>query len=580
MTGPSRARRRVFVREEGEAAAEAGGLRVPLDAVVWLALIGTAAALRFARLDALPLTFEEVGRALEALQVSQNSVPAGWDGDITAAATSYLFRAFEETAFVVRVVPAVAGALTAVVLWLSGRAWGPRGALVAAALLAFSPLALLMSRSAAPYSVGVLLAVAMTGALLSYLDRPRVLSMFGFSVAFGLALSSDPVGLTAVLAVVAFLFVEPLLSRESLVVRGWEVFRRSPAHWLTGVMVLAAALELGLTHFGTSLDRIGLAGFTLWGEMFELPRDGRPPEYQLFILLAYDWPVMLAGGTAFTVFTWRLLRRSGRVLSAAQLLILLWAALAAVVTALASQREAGQLLVLLVPLALLAGLLAEEQLRELDWSLLRRWWPLPALALALVAGAGLLLTEWASVGASEGEQILFWASLAAAVAVLAIAFVALGRAGAVVPLVVVTAALAGAFVAHTDLGLTRNDEAAEPAVDLRTAEGLERFRETLSELAFGRGAPVAIDPALRAPLAWHLRDEPVEFGLPEGEVAAIVVPAERQPAGFTPLGEPWRLGEGWYPEELAWRSLWRWLVYREPYGRVESVDAQILVPAP
>jgi hypothetical protein len=77
-----------------------------------------------------------------------------------------------------------------------------------------------------------------------------------------------------------------------------------------------------------------------------------------------------------------------------------------------------------------------------------------------------------------------------------------------------------------------------------------------------------------------LRDLAVTFAeSPEG-AGAVVVRADREMEGFTPLGEPWRLGEGWYPDDLDALRLWRWLVYREPYGNLDSVDAQILVPVP
>ena len=35
---------------------------------------------------------------VDARRVSQNSVPEGWDGDLAAVLTSYLFRVFEESA--------------------------------------------------------------------------------------------------------------------------------------------------------------------------------------------------------------------------------------------------------------------------------------------------------------------------------------------------------------------------------------------------------------------------------------------------------------------------------------------------
>jgi hypothetical protein len=46
------------------------------------------------------------------------------------------------------------------------------------------------------------------------------------------------------------------------------------------------------------------------------------------------------------------------------------------------------------------------------------------------------------------------------------------------------------------------------------------------------------------------------------------------------VGETWRLGEGWYPLGIRLLPLWRWLVYREPYDKLDGVDAQILVPEP
>jgi len=554
---------------------------VRVDVLLWLALIAAAAALRLARLDALPLTFDESARAFDALRVSENIVPEGWSGDLTAALTSYLFRVFGESEFVARLVPAMAGSAMVAAVWLGGRALGRVGALAVGALLAFSPLALILSRSALPFSAGGLLAVGMTAALLSYLREPRALAAFLFAASFGLAPSTDAVATTAAIAVLAFLLLEPVLSRDSEVARAWGVFRRSPSHWLSVGFVLVGALELGITHFGTFVDRLELAGLTQWREIFALPRDGRPPEYQLALLLAYDWPVLLFGGTAAGVFVWRLLRRGVRALTPPQRFVLLWTALAALATALATQRDAGQLLILVLPLALLAGLLAEDILPTLDWAVLRRWWPAAAAALALLAYAALLTTEWSHPGAdiSEAQRLYLVLALSGAIALLAAAYSILGRHAAAIS-VAVAAVLAFAFLVHTDLALTTNDEAVEFAVDVRTSGRVEQFRETVDQLAASRAGPVLIDPSLQEPLAWELRDVAVTFAPPAEDAGAVVVQAEREVEGFTPLGEPWRLGEGWYPAELDLLPLWRWLVYRESYGSVDNVDAQILVPAP
>src|SRR3970282_2574743 len=98
------------------------------------------------------------------------------------------------------------------------------------------------------------------------------------------AASTDAVATRAPLASAGFLLLEPLAGGGE-VARAWGVFRRSPSHWLSVALVLAAALELALTHFGTSLDKTGLAGVRQWGEMFGLPRDGREAEYPVGPLL-------------------------------------------------------------------------------------------------------------------------------------------------------------------------------------------------------------------------------------------------------------------------------------------------------
>lgn len=562
--------------------ARAGAPAVRLDVLLWLGLIAAAAALRLARLDALPLTFDESARAFDALRVSQNSVPEGWSGDLAIAVTSYLFRIFGESEFVARVVPAVAGSAMVVAVWLSGRALGRTGALVAGALLAFSPLAVLFSRSAVPFAVGGLLAVVMMASLFSYLREPRAQTAFIFAVAFGLAPSTDVVAVTAAIAVVSFLLLEPIVAAGGAVARAWGTFRRRPSHWLSVVLVLAAALELGLTHFGTSLDRVGLAGLSQWSEMLALPRDDREPEYQLTLLLAYDWPILLAGVLGAVVFGQRLVRRGAGALTSAQRFVLVWSALATLAVALASQREAGQLLVLVLPLALLGGLLAADLVPTLNWSVLRRWWPAVALALVFLAYAALITSEWSDVGVSRAERFYLVLALSGAAALLAGSYSLLGRDAVAIGAAVV-AAVAFAFLAHTSLSLARNDEAAEFAVDVRTTSRIEQFRDTVGQFAASRGGPVLVDPALAEPLAWYLRDVPVTFARPAQVAGAVVVPAGSEVEGFTLVGEAWRLGEGWYPAELDALSLWRWFVEREAYGNLNSmerVDTQILVPAP
>lgn len=557
----------------------AKGLTVRLDALLWLALIAAGAALRLARLDTLPLTLDETARALDALRVSQGAVPEGWSGDMAAALTSYVFRLFDESDLAARVVPAVAGSLMVTALWAGSRGLGQLGALVTATLLALSPLAVLVSRSALPFGVGAFLAAGMAAALLSYLREPRALPAFVFAVCWGLALSADAVGVVAAAAAVVFLIVEPVVVRDSAVLGAWGVFRRSPAHWLSVLLVLAAAFELGFTRFGTSIE-LELSGIAQLREMLEGPRDARPQEFWALLLVGYEWPALVFGGGAVLAFA-SALRRGRAGLTAPQLFVLVWTGLAAGVLAMAAQREAGQLLVLALPLAFGAGLGVESLSAGVDWMALRRWWPVVAAALVLAAFGGLLVSEWSDPERGLGRpERLYLVLVAGGLVVLLVGAVVGLRRGAAAIVLPVAGVAALAFLLHSSFAVVRDDRGFELAVDVRTTDRLEPFRGTLEELIATRAGPVLIDPSLREPLAWYLRDLPVAFSPPAEDAGALVVLASREVDGFTELGRAWRIGEGWYPEEIDALLLWRWLVYREAYGNLEEVDVHVLVPTP
>jgi hypothetical protein len=313
--------------------------------------------------------------------------------------------------------------------------------------------------------------------------------------------------------------------------------------------------------------------------MFGLPRDGREPEYQVALLLAYEWPVLLAGGLAAVFFVWRMARGGAGALTPGQRLALVWTVLGTFGVALATQREAGQLLMLVVPLAVLGGLLAEELAPSLDWAVLRRWWPAAAGALLLVAYAALITTDWSQRPTSTWDRLSLVLALGGAVLLLTACYSLIERRAAAIVLVV-AGTLAFAFLAHTDLNLVRNDAGAEMAVDARMSQRIDQFHEGVVRIAADRAGPVFVDPALREPLAWYLRDLPVAVGPVEADASLVVVAAGIKIEGFTAVGETWRLGEGWYPLRIRLLPLWRWLVYREPYGEPDDVDAQILVPEP
>lgn len=544
-----------------------------MEAVLWILLLSAAFALRLVDLGGQPFTLREAARAFEILRVAEGTVPSGWRGDLEAALTAHLFRLFGEGEALARLVPALAGCGLVAVLWLGRSVIGRGVALITALLLAFSPLFLLAARAAIPFSMGAFLGATMVISLFGYLGSQRPAWLFLLALSLGLASFTDAVAVSTVLAVVAFLLLEGALMRSRDLFHTLAIFRRSPSRWLVLLLVLAAAAQMGLTRFGTGLDLAMPVGFDRWRDMFATSGDGRAAGYIPLLLLGYEWPLLIIGALGFLVLVVKALCGGLGALTPFQRFLPLWALMAAGTVGVASQREAAQLLILLLPLAFLGGVLVE---RALNLSSLppRLLWGLPLAALTLVAYAALLLTQWARPGGAEAP-LQVWLSLTGAALLLAVGFARLGR-GAVPLLALFGAGLALPFLAHTSLAVAFQD-GPEFAVDLRATEDMDQFREVLIQVAAERG-DIAVDPTLSPSLAWHLRDSPVTFDAPMEGAAAVLAPAARPPSGFMRLGRSWILARRWEPSDLDALRLWRWLVQRSPYGEDVVLKVAIFIP--
>jgi 4-amino-4-deoxy-L-arabinose transferase-like glycosyltransferase len=562
-------------RAKGPVAQVERGITLSVEAIIWAGLVLIAGALRLPDVGGPQVTVAEGARAFDAARVAGGEVPPTWQGDLAQAATSYLFRIFGETELVARLLPALAGVGLVVVLAFTRPYLGRVGALAAAALVAVSPLFVLFSRSATEFSLGPLVAGLIIVSLFAYLREPRPGLLFLFVISLALAPLTDPVAVLAALAVVIFIALEGLLFSNADVRRAWRTFIRSPLQWATAALVAAAALQFGITRFGTSLEGLSLPGVSVLWDMFGSPRDSRPAGYHFTVLSAYDWPLLVAGTAGFLFVALRFLRRRDET-SPLERMLLLWTVAAAVVLVLTTRREATQLLILLTPLALLSGMLAEEIIQRADWGATRRWWPAGVAIVALGGTAAALMTEWSSGNADRAERLMLAASVVVGLAVLAFVIVR-GRAGAMPVVAAVFAVAAAAFLAHSTLAVAFYD-GTEFAVDLRLTPSVDPLRETIDNLARERGGNVVVDSDLMDELGWPLRDSPVTFGGPTDRASAVVSRPDANPAGFVARDEIWRVAEGWYPDEvLAPRRMWRWLLYREPYSNVDAVDVRIFV---
>ena len=553
------------------------GLSVSVETLAWIATVAAAAALRFVDLADGELTVSESARSMDAFTVAAGDTPGTWVGDFAASITTYLFDIFGESEVLARLPSAIGGSVLVAALWLARPFAGRSGALVAAGLIALSPLLVLTSRSAEPFAVGGAVAVLAALSLLAYLREPEPAPLFAFVLFAGLAFLTDAVAVSAVLALLLFLAFEGSIVGSDKVQEAWTRFRTSPLQWAIVAIVGAAALQLGLTHFGTSTDKLGLPGITLWSEMFETPRDSRAPEYHLALLLAYEWPILVAGVGGICVLALRIWNYGLGSLSSLERLLLVWVALSSLVIAFSTQREAGQLLILLVPLALLGGVLAERLLRTIDRPAGPGRWTLVAAVLALAAGSALILTEWSSGNADLALKVS--AIVFAAIAATLTLFPALIRwRGAGVVAASVLIVLGITFAAHSSFAVSFGT-GSEFARDETLRERREPFIQTLNVLAEERSGTVIIDASLQGALGWALRGLPYSFGGPLEEASIFVGLADEPPDGFATASNEWIIAEGWYPQELARPlEMWDWFLFRDPYGEMTQITVQIYVP--
>jgi uncharacterized protein (TIGR03663 family) len=560
------------------APAAAPALSISLEVVVWLAVIGVAAALRLARLEHLPLAIDESVRAFAAWQTSNGDMPANWPGDMTSSLTAHLFSLFGSSDLLARLLPALAGSALIALFWPLSRYVGG-AALAAAGLLAFSPLLVHVSRSGLPYSVGAFLSLTMVLSVFAYLRTRGPFYLFALILSLGLALGSDPVSTSTAIILVAFLTCEIAWRRNQDMLNAVSVIRQNPALLISGLLFLLGALELGITHFGTSIDRLSLPGLRQWVDMFALPRDDLPWHFHAGILMSYEALLLLVGGSAYLWLLSRWIASRGQEVSLFQRFLFFWASGAAVIIAITTRREAGQLVLLLLPLALLAGSWLERMAAEADAASLGRAALYLAPVLALAGYIALILCRWAQAGAvgSTGERIGVIFALAGVIALIWTTWNVLGRqaaAGSLALALVLLAILA--IHGSTSVMYGRGSEfLAAERVDPRVFQ----LQQQLAAIEAETPGTIAVHESFLPALGWYLRDvKGLVFASQPAEdaVAIVAQPGESAPAGYHRQGT-WTIAEGWLPHSIDPLNWWRWLVYRQPWGDLSSKEADLLV---
>jgi len=562
-----------------------------------------AAGLRFFQLGLRPLNEAEAVQALAALRFTQGASQAVPAGTIPALFTGNVIGFFLMGAgdIAARWLPALAGVILALLPYGLRHRLGRGGALAASVLLALSPAAVFFSRALDSAILIATCGLAMAVGLVNYLDTRRPGFLYLAAVALGLGLCAGAGIYTLLLILAAFALLlylgERLLHREtgwsSLAVAWWAIRGERGLSAKAGV-VLMATFGLGATAFvlhppglGHAADLIGA-----WAKGFLPEPNGQPFIYPLLLLLRYEPLILLLG-----------LVEAGRAVLGRRaapwwvpqpgssfpytIFLILWAGAAAFVVLVAGHRPPGNLLLAVVPLALLAGQGIERAWR---WLTDRALWPRAALTAAVALGllvflylqvTAYSLASPASTVAIGGLTLyttttyLLLASLALllVVGLGAVAWIWRGPelvvgGGWLAALLVL--GLFG-FKAMWGVNFAHAGDPRELMIVQTTTPDVRLLVDRLEALSLDKAGdvhtlPVTVDAATGPVVAWYLRafdrQTVVEsLANPPDTVAAVTLARQDLPIGEVFRGQGFPLRAYWLPWGLWGQGLVRWLLF-------------------
>ena len=563
-----------------------------VEVALYLIIALVAVGLRLYRLGDRPMQAPEAAQALAAWRSAQG-LPQGsaltQSSPILFTSNMFLFALFGATDFLARLLPALSGALLVIGPYCLRRRLGRMGALAASFLLAISPSTLFFSRRLGGETVVVACALAITWGLFSYLDQRQPKHLYLAAVALGLALSAGAGTFTFILVVATFVLALALVNRFSgpseywqRVADAWQAARGTNGLWQASLLRDCAALLIlifalictgFLLHLSGLQDGIDL--FTAWLSAFQPQSGGHPWYYHLQLLLVYE-PLILVFGLAAMVY---LLRRRDLF----SLFLAYWSVMAFLIYLVAGGRGPGDVLLVVLPLALLAGAFIGRLLDELAakavWG---REGLFTVVACAAVVNLGLQLGGYAF----SGRQNYLFLALAAGfvlIGLLVFYVISFGREPALrlgglvllISLVFLTVSIS------CYLNYRRGSDPREVVAVSPTSRGLFDLVETLKMVSSrrsgdSRSIAVTVHQSAGPALAWYLRDfEDVEFVAqlsPSIDTLVVIAPAEEQEPtlGAQYSGQDFALASSWKFQGLSGSDLMDWLFYRQAPTQVQT----------
>ncbi len=576
-----------------------------------------AAALRFAQLGLRPLNVTEAVQALAALRFTEGALGATPSGTVPGLFTGNVlaFTLFGGGDLVARWLPAVAGVILVLLPYGLRHRLGRGGALAASFLLAVSPTAVYSSRALDSAMMFAACGLGIVVGLVAFIDtrRPGPLYLAAAALGFGLTIGSGIYTILVILIAFALLLYLSFQVRKhgpgwSAVLAAWAALRDEKGLAAKAGGVLAGTFVLAAMTFVLHPSGVGHVADLLaeWAKSFLPEPGGQPLIYPLLLLLRYEALVLILG--LVEIGRWLASKRSGPEEQGEAApsfphtgFLIFWTVAATLVIVISGHRPAGNVLLVVVPLALLAG-----QGVERAWCWVRRsgLWA-EAIGFAVIAlGISIFVylqiaayvrysstdtVELAgfTVAASATYLILLVVGLLLLVSMGVVAWIWRGK----------SLLLGGGWLAALLLlvlwcikamwgpGFAHSTDARELMIMQTTAPDVRRFAERVEALSMDKlgdatTLPITVDAATGPVVEWYLRGLEKQvvvanLSTPPDTVAAVSLAAHDLPIGETFRGQGFPLQTHWLPWGQWGKDLLRWLLFAD--AKEPVVDQEVVL---
>ncbi len=539
--------------------------RVTTEHVAYLVLAVLAGSLRLSDLGLAPLNPDEAKQALAVWQLWQPGGAAVMPGSPAYFAISaVLSQIVGFSDGIMRLAPAVMGVALTLTPWLLRHRLGRLGALVAALLLAISPLQTLAARTVGGQSMALLAGLIVFIAWLRFQEGGRRLWLITLTVALALGLTSAPlffaVLFTAAVAWLAQSVVGPALIRDEegqrvkLIRPPGPALRRALIVGLATLLLLATSFFLALRGIGSAADL--LADFLRRFQVVSSPYTMSGP---FAALLRYEVGLLLLGLPAAV---WAAIREKPMAI------YLVYWVMAALLLMLLQPGQMANVLVVTVPGYLLIGRFVDEMFQGAS----SPWWWAFGLAI-LFAGAILYLNlvRYARLFGLQGVPDPAYHLLIALLALMTTAALTLlilswDRAATIKGLLLGVLALLLVFAWGNAWWLSREaaNDTRERWIASGTDSDIRLIRETVEELSWQASNSlngVALTSAVDTPaLRWYLRD------FDQATFADSLPAATASPVLITPLDYDPVVASNYIGAEYTF-------AHQDTVHRLERIDA-------